>query len=78
MWEFPWLRLAAVWACLCVAAGIIPGQAVFLQLFAGAGVFAAECENAGPSPCDEQVLALNKVLTFIYTSIVFTCIYYLP
>ena len=37
-WEYPWLRLAAVWTCLCFAAGIIPGQAIFLRLFAKAAI----------------------------------------
>jgi len=40
-----WLRLAGIWLCCTLAAGLLPGQAVFASLFADAGVYGQTCKK---------------------------------
>jgi hypothetical protein len=55
-----WARLFVVWLCCTLAAGIIPGQALFAPMFANAGVFGSICE--GKIPCGAQMVSLNMML----------------
>ncbi|CAJ1328214.1 unnamed protein product [Effrenium voratum] len=54
----PWGRFAALWVCCTLASGILPGQSLFAELFADAGVFGSMCEE-GRNAC-------NLVLTSIF------------
>eukprot|EP00928_Gymnodinium_smaydae_P023455 TRINITY_DN19355_c0_g1_i1.p1 TRINITY_DN19355_c0_g1~~TRINITY_DN19355_c0_g1_i1.p1 ORF type:complete len:737 (-),score=118.11 TRINITY_DN19355_c0_g1_i1:300-2510(-) len=55
-----WVRLVLVWVCCTLAAGLIPGQALFAELFAEAGINGHLCKHE--FPCDAQVASLNMML----------------
>jgi hypothetical protein len=56
----PWGRFIILWFCCTLASGILPGQALFIELFAKAGVFSSVC-SAGDSTCKDQYLSLTGV-----------------
>ena len=56
-----WLRLAAVFLIAVVSGGIIPGQAIFNQLFAESGLFHNLCSEH-ESTCDAQFLVIANIM----------------
>ena len=48
----PWIRFAALWVCVSLAAGVLPGQSLFAQMFADAGVFSSSCVDGKPGCTD--------------------------
>lgn len=55
-------RLAIVWICCVMAAGILPGQTVFASMLASAGVF-GDCCDGGSYPCAGQLDAVGAALS---------------
>jgi len=56
----PWGRFMALWVCCTLASGILPGQALFANQFAQAGVFGSVC-GKDVSTCKDQYLALTGI-----------------
>eukprot|EP00434_Breviolum_minutum_P001387 symbB.v1.2.001219.t1/scaffold66.1/size357995/22 len=56
----PWGRFMALWVCCTLASGILPGQALFANQFAEAGVFGSVC-GKDVSTCKDQYLALTGI-----------------
>ena len=56
----PWARFAALWACSSLACGLLPGQSLFVEMFADSGVFMSSCAD-GKTGCTDQVLFLTSI-----------------
>jgi len=58
----PWLRFIALWLICSLASGILPGQALFVKLFAEAGIYGSVCHHhghEGEPGCKDQFLVLT-------------------
>eukprot|EP00931_Biecheleriopsis_adriatica_P053533 TRINITY_DN31351_c0_g1_i1.p1 TRINITY_DN31351_c0_g1~~TRINITY_DN31351_c0_g1_i1.p1 ORF type:complete len:724 (+),score=150.18 TRINITY_DN31351_c0_g1_i1:53-2173(+) len=58
----PWCRFFVLWIFCSLASGLLPGQALFLDLFADAGVFASVCKD-GEAGCKDQYLTITAVFS---------------
>lgn len=56
----PWGRFAVLWACSSLACGLLPGQSLFVEMFADSGVFMSSCAD-GKTGCTDQVLFLTSI-----------------
>lgn len=56
----PWGRFAGLWICCSLAAGVLPGQSLFAEMFANAGVYSSSCEDGKPG-CTDQFLVLTSI-----------------
>jgi len=59
-----WLRLAILWVACAICSGLVPGMALFIDMFAHAGVFAHVCghvDHAGGETCDRQFMILSGI-----------------
>jgi len=57
-----WLRLWALFFVGAVASGLMPGQALFNELFAKSGVAASQCGADEELPCAAQTLRIAYVI----------------
>lgn len=55
-----WVWLAILWVACTICSGLVPGMAVFIDMFAGAGVYASVCDGK-EGPCDEQFMVLSSI-----------------
>jgi len=71
----PWARFTILWILCGIASGMLPGQALWVKLFADAGIFRAACdgqkvgdtaalsdgESFNMGTCTQQFIALTRV-----------------
>mmetsp|Transcript_2789 Transcript_2789/g.7072 ORF Transcript_2789/g.7072 Transcript_2789/m.7072 type:complete len:759 (-) Transcript_2789:75-2351(-) len=61
--ENPWLRLGIIFLCCAICTGVMPGAALFVQLFVDAGVGGSACGNGEGPACDEQYSFVSEAFT---------------
>ena len=65
------LRLFALYVVGCITGGLIPGQAIFTQLFIDAGLFSDVCESGDVAPCYNQFMVCADIMTSMSTLVMF-------
>eukprot|EP00441_Pelagodinium_beii_P033866 CAMPEP_0197639224 /NCGR_PEP_ID=MMETSP1338-20131121/13910_1 /TAXON_ID=43686 ORGANISM="Pelagodinium beii, Strain RCC1491" /NCGR_SAMPLE_ID=MMETSP1338 /ASSEMBLY_ACC=CAM_ASM_000754 /LENGTH=731 /DNA_ID=CAMNT_0043211921 /DNA_START=59 /DNA_END=2254 /DNA_ORIENTATION=- len=58
--ETPWGRFWFCWTACSFSAGILPGQALFTELFVNAGIFGSMCGDKG-NGCKDQYVTMTGI-----------------
>ena len=65
------LRCFGLYVVGCISGGFIPGQAIFSQLFAEAGLFATVCDQTPHVRCPEtQIVMIANIMMIVATLVI--------